>query len=140
MIHFLLVFPSNLSEPTPQTPKAPSSSIEDDQSIDEILGLQVLNFQNCPSFSIYYYYYLFFITSIPYTVLFVIFPRYSYILTLIICPLIQGEIHMSEDAIHDILKQTESDPAFQALFDLFDYSKCYIVFALSVVEICVNMA
>ncbi|XP_019720563.1 protein NPAT isoform X2 [Hippocampus comes] len=62
------------NEPTPQTPKAPSSSIEDDQSIDEILGLQ-------------------------------------------------GEIHMSEDAIHDILKQTESDPAFQALFDLFDYNK-----------------
>ncbi|XP_051934313.1 protein NPAT isoform X2 [Hippocampus zosterae] len=62
------------NEPTPQTPKAPSSSIEDDQSIDEILGLQ-------------------------------------------------GEIHMSEDAIHDILKQTESDPAFQALFDLFDNNK-----------------
>lgn len=34
----------------------------------------------------------------------------------------QGEIHMSDDAIHDILEQTESDPAFQALFDLFDYS------------------
>ncbi|MEQ2163968.1 hypothetical protein GOODEAATRI_001661, partial [Goodea atripinnis] len=32
-----------------------------------------------------------------------------------------GEIHMSDDAIHDILEQTESDPAFQALFDLFDY-------------------
>ncbi|XP_077468131.1 protein NPAT isoform X2 [Stigmatopora argus] len=62
------------NEPTPQTPKHTSSSIEDDQSIDEILGLQ-------------------------------------------------GEIHMSEDAIHDILKQTESDPAFQALFDLFDYNK-----------------
>lgn len=30
---------------------------------------------------------------------------------------------MSDDAIHDILEQTESDPAFQALFDLFDYSK-----------------
>lgn len=29
---------------------------------------------------------------------------------------------MSDDAIHDILEQTESDPAFQALFDLFDYS------------------
>nr|XP_057935710.1 protein NPAT [Doryrhamphus excisus] len=62
------------NEPTPQTPKAPSSSVEDDQSIDEILGLQ-------------------------------------------------GEIHMSDDAIHDILEQTESDPAFQALFDLFDYNK-----------------
>ncbi|XP_077397722.1 protein NPAT [Festucalex cinctus] len=62
------------NEPTPQTLKAPSSSVEDDQSIDEILGLQ-------------------------------------------------GEIHMSEDAIHDILAQTESDPAFQALFDLFDYHK-----------------
>nr|XP_061797810.1 protein NPAT-like [Nerophis lumbriciformis] len=62
------------NEPTPQTPKPLLSSMEDDQSIDEILGLQ-------------------------------------------------GEIHMSEDAIHDILKQTESDPAFQALFDLFDYNK-----------------
>ncbi|XP_077422797.1 protein NPAT [Vanacampus margaritifer] len=62
------------NEPTPQTLKVPSSSVEDDQSIDEILGLQ-------------------------------------------------GEIHMSEDAIHDILEQTESDPAFQALFDLFDYHK-----------------
>lgn len=29
---------------------------------------------------------------------------------------------MSDDAIHDILEQTESDPAFQALYDLFDYS------------------
>lgn len=28
---------------------------------------------------------------------------------------------MSDEAIHDILEQTESDPAFQALFDLFDY-------------------
>ncbi|CAL8350932.1 unnamed protein product [Lota lota] len=36
---------------------------------------------------------------------------------------LQGEIHMSDDAIHDILEQTESDPAFQALFDLFDYNK-----------------
>ncbi|XP_054649540.1 protein NPAT isoform X2 [Dunckerocampus dactyliophorus] len=62
------------NEPTPLIPKAPSSSVEDDQSIDEILGLQ-------------------------------------------------GEIHMSDDAIHDILEQTESDPAFQALFDLFDYNK-----------------
>ncbi|XP_069003706.1 protein NPAT isoform X1 [Embiotoca jacksoni] len=61
------------NEPTPQTSKA-SSTIEEDQSIDEILGLQ-------------------------------------------------GEIHMSDDAIHDILEQTESDPAFQALFDLFDYNK-----------------
>ncbi|XP_040141095.1 protein NPAT isoform X2 [Ictidomys tridecemlineatus] len=32
-----------------------------------------------------------------------------------------SEIHMSEEAIQDILEQTESDPAFQALFDLFDY-------------------
>ncbi|XP_061781888.1 protein NPAT isoform X2 [Nerophis lumbriciformis] len=62
------------NDSTPQTPKAPSSSVEDDQSIDEILGLQ-------------------------------------------------GEIHMSDVAIHDILEQTESDPAFQALFDLFDYNK-----------------
>lgn len=38
----------------------------------------------------------------------------------------QGEIHMSEEAIQDILEQTESDPAFQALFDLFDYGRvCY---------------
>ncbi len=36
--------------------------------------------------------------------------------------LVQGEIHMSDDAIQDILEQTESDPAFQALYDLFDYS------------------
>ncbi|EDL25798.1 mCG5643, isoform CRA_b [Mus musculus] len=34
-----------------------------------------------------------------------------------------SEIHMSEEAIQDILEQTESDPAFQALFDLFDYGK-----------------
>ncbi|XP_026153752.1 protein NPAT [Mastacembelus armatus] len=60
------------NEPTPQTSK--SSTVEAEQSIDEILGLQ-------------------------------------------------GEIHMSDDAIHDILEQTESDPAFQALFDLFDYNK-----------------
>ncbi|XP_078102639.1 protein NPAT isoform X1 [Sander vitreus] len=62
------------NEPTPQTSKAPSSTVEADQSIDEILGLQ-------------------------------------------------GEIHMSDDAIHDILEQTESDPAFHALFELFDYNK-----------------
>ncbi|XP_039987129.1 protein NPAT [Xiphias gladius] len=62
------------SEPTPQTSKASSATVEADQSIDEILGLQ-------------------------------------------------GEIHMTDDAIHDILEQTESDPAFQALFDLFDYNK-----------------
>ncbi|NXW94652.1 NPAT protein, partial [Alopecoenas beccarii] len=36
---------------------------------------------------------------------------------------LQGEIHMSEEAIQDILQQTESDPAFQALFDLFDYGR-----------------
>ncbi|NXW99691.1 NPAT protein, partial [Larus smithsonianus] len=36
---------------------------------------------------------------------------------------LQGEIHMSEEAIQDILEQTESDPAFQALFDLFDYGR-----------------
>ncbi|XP_010789114.1 protein NPAT [Notothenia coriiceps] len=62
------------NEPPPQTSKAPSSTMEVDQSIDEILGLQ-------------------------------------------------GEIHMSDDAIHDILEQTESDPAFHALFELFDYNK-----------------
>ncbi|XP_060902215.1 protein NPAT isoform X1 [Labrus mixtus] len=62
------------SDATPQTSKPPSSTVEADQSIDEILGLQ-------------------------------------------------GEIHMSDDAIHDILEQTESDPAFQALFDLFECNK-----------------
>ncbi|XP_030601284.1 protein NPAT-like [Archocentrus centrarchus] len=62
------------NEPAPQTSKSTSSTVETDQSIDEILGLQ-------------------------------------------------GEIHMSDDAIHDILEQTESDPAFQALFDLFDCNK-----------------
>ncbi|RVE64558.1 hypothetical protein OJAV_G00127100 [Oryzias javanicus] len=62
------------NEPVPQTSKASVGTVEADQSIDEILGLQ-------------------------------------------------GEIHMSDDAIHDILEQTESDPAFQALFDLFDYHK-----------------
>ena len=36
---------------------------------------------------------------------------------------LQSEIHMSEEAIQDILEQTESDPAFQALFDLFDYGR-----------------
>uniref|UniRef100_A0A8D0LBZ5 Nuclear protein, coactivator of histone transcription n=1 Tax=Sphenodon punctatus TaxID=8508 RepID=A0A8D0LBZ5_SPHPU len=36
---------------------------------------------------------------------------------------LQGEIHMSEEAIQEILEQTESDPAFQALFDLFDHGK-----------------
>lgn len=35
---------------------------------------------------------------------------------------------MSEEAIQDILEQTESDPAFQALFDLFDYGKETISF------------
>lgn len=34
---------------------------------------------------------------------------------------------MTDDAIQDILEQTESDPAFQALFDLFDYGKIYHV-------------
>uniref|UniRef100_A0A3Q1FZG1 Protein NPAT n=2 Tax=Acanthochromis polyacanthus TaxID=80966 RepID=A0A3Q1FZG1_9TELE len=62
------------NEPVPQTSKASASTMDSEQSIDEILGLQ-------------------------------------------------GEIHMSDDAIHDILEQTESDPAFQALFDLFDYHK-----------------
>ncbi|XP_066555681.1 protein NPAT isoform X2 [Amia ocellicauda] len=63
------------SENNPQTMKqATSSTMLQDQSIDEILGLQ-------------------------------------------------GEIHMTDDAIRDILEQTESDPAFQALFDLFDYGK-----------------
>ncbi len=30
---------------------------------------------------------------------------------------------MTDDAVHDILAQTESDPAFQALFDLFDFGR-----------------
>ncbi|KAA0702035.1 Protein NPAT [Triplophysa tibetana] len=62
------------SDNSPQTSKAACSTMEQEQSIDEILGLQ-------------------------------------------------GEIHMTDVAIHDILAQTESDPAFQALFDLFDYGK-----------------
>nr|XP_023669572.1 protein NPAT isoform X1 [Paramormyrops kingsleyae] len=63
------------SEISPQASKQAScTSMEQDQSIDEILGLQ-------------------------------------------------GEIHMTDDAIQDILEQTESDPAFQALFDLFDCGK-----------------
>lgn len=62
------------SDNSPQTSKAACSTVEQEQSIDEILGLQ-------------------------------------------------GEIHMTDDAIQDILEQTESDPAFQALFDLFDYGK-----------------
>lgn len=33
----------------------------------------------------------------------------------------QGEIHMTEEAIQEILEQTESDPAFQGLFDMFDF-------------------
>lgn len=32
---------------------------------------------------------------------------------------------MSEEAIQDILEQTESDPAFQALFDWFDYGRLH---------------
>ncbi|XP_051966765.1 protein NPAT-like [Xyrauchen texanus] len=62
------------SDTSPQTSKAACSTVEQEQSIDEILGLQ-------------------------------------------------GEIHMTDYAIQDILAQTESDPAFQALFDLFDYGK-----------------
>lgn len=62
------------SENSPQASKAVCTTAEQEQSIDEILGLQ-------------------------------------------------GEIHMTDDAIQDILTQTESDPAFQALFDLFDCGK-----------------
>lgn len=47
------------------------------------------------------------------------------------CSWLQGEIHMSDDAIHDILEQTESDPAFQGLFDLFDYSNQPLVLAFA---------
>ncbi|XP_063060747.1 protein NPAT [Engraulis encrasicolus] len=62
------------SDNSPPASKVATSSVDHDQSIDEILGLQ-------------------------------------------------GEIHMTDNAIQDILEQTESDPAFQALFDLFDYGK-----------------
>lgn len=41
---------------------------------------------------------------------------------------------MSDDAIHDILEQTESDPAFQALFDLFDYRNYPLRCCFSVVS------
>lgn len=47
------------------------------------------------------------------------------------CYPLQGEIHMSDDAIHDILEQTESDPAFQALYELFDPSNYSIFVCLS---------
>ena len=40
--YFLLCFFCNISEPTPQTSKASSATMETDPSIDEILGLQVL--------------------------------------------------------------------------------------------------
>ncbi|XP_063286214.1 protein NPAT isoform X2 [Pelobates fuscus] len=60
------------SEPAPPTSKqSDGGAVEQDASIDEILGLQ------------------------------------------------GGEIHMSEEAIHDILVQTEMDPDFQELYDLF---------------------
>ncbi|KAI5098923.1 protein NPAT [Silurus meridionalis] len=62
------------SENSPQTSKVVCSTVEQEQSIDEILGLQ-------------------------------------------------GEFHMTDEAIQDILEQTASDPAFQALFELFDYGK-----------------
>lgn len=53
---------------------------------------------------------------------------------------LQGEIHMSDDAIHDILEQTESDPAFQALYDLFDYSNYdpRLFYSFSTSESCVR--
>lgn len=38
----ILLFFLYISEPTPQASKASSSTVEADQSIDEILGLQVL--------------------------------------------------------------------------------------------------
>lgn len=62
------------SDNSPLTSRAACNTVEQEQSLDEILGLQ-------------------------------------------------GEIHMTDDAIQDILEQTESDPAFQALFDLFDCGK-----------------
>uniref|UniRef100_A0A8C6XA34 Nuclear protein, coactivator of histone transcription n=1 Tax=Naja naja TaxID=35670 RepID=A0A8C6XA34_NAJNA len=34
-----------------------------------------------------------------------------------------SEIHMTEEAIQEILEQTESDPAFQGLFDVFDFEQ-----------------
>ncbi|XP_042315982.1 protein NPAT isoform X2 [Sceloporus undulatus] len=35
----------------------------------------------------------------------------------------QSEIHMTEEAIQEILEKTESDPAFQGLYDIFDFGK-----------------
>lgn len=56
----------------------------------------------------------------------------------IACLLFQGEIHMSDDAIHDILAQTESDPAFQALYDLFDCSKYGLFWICLICSILLN--
>lgn len=32
---------------------------------------------------------------------------------------------MTEEALQEILEQTESDPAFQGLFDIFDFGMDY---------------
>lgn len=104
------LFLSDISDPVPQISKTTATTLEADQSIDEILGLEVL----CG-------------------------------VRLVVCgcvpfslsgdgrPSLQGEIHMSDDAIHDILEQTESDPAFQALYDLFDYSNYSLCYFCAVV-------
>lgn len=93
----------------PLTSKGPLSTEEADQSIDEILGLQVLEKLVCRSTSPAQFCRA--ASFSPFCVV-MLFPDF----------LLQGELHMSDDAIHDILEQTESDPAFQALYDLFDYS------------------
>lgn len=88
----------SVSDPVPQISKTSTTPLEADQSIDEILGLEVLYcvqpvFLSCA------------VSTSSHR-----------------CSWLQGEIHIGDDAIHDILEQTESDPAFQALYDLFDYS------------------
>lgn len=89
-----------ISEPIPQSSKLSANMVEPDPSIDEILGLQVTHR-----------------ASVPHSFI-SLWQSFTYYW----CHLTQGEIHMSDDAIHDILEQTESDPAFQALFDLFEHS------------------
>lgn len=95
----------------PPTFKGPVSTEEADQSIDEILGLQVLEKLICQIHSHVISSVLENSVNFSYYIV-MLFPDF----------LLQGELHMSDDAIHDILEQTESDPAFQALYDLFDCS------------------
>lgn len=95
----------------PQISKSSATTLEAEQSIDEILGLEVLERVHL----------VFFCFFLP-----VLFSTSSHG-----CFWLQGEIHMSDDAIHDILEQTESDPAFQALYDLFDYSNQPLLLAFA---------